>query len=403
MRTDRRPARARNASVPPSAFVVLDSAQRGPLHRQLYDSIRAAIVSGRLPAGSRLPSSRALAAETGVSRITVTVAFDQLSAEGYVEARPGSGTFVCVGLPDDALHARRQRAHVKPREMPATTAPGTAPRLPTALEQAHVLPMHPTAAIAFITGIPSLDLFPSGLWSKLAARRWRSAVGAEGARLLNYGNPLGYFPLRCAIAQYVAMSRWVRCEPGQVIVTAGAQQALDLICRVLLEPGEAAWLENPAYFGARAAFEAAGATIEPVPVDSEGLDVAAGEALSPTARLAYVSPSHQFPLGVTMSMQRRLALLDWAARAGRGWSRTITTVSFATSAGRCHRCSGWTSIAARVATRMAWAGGCSTSARSARRSAPRSGSGTSSCHPCWSTPSQPRKRQPWGRRHPSTR
>jgi GntR family transcriptional regulator / MocR family aminotransferase len=150
----------------------------------------------------------------------------------------------------------------------------------------------------------------------LSARRWRNAVGAEGARLLNYGNPLGYFPLRRAIAQYVALSRGVRCEPGQVIVTAGAQQALDLAARVLLERGDAAWLENPAYFGARSALEAAGATLVPVPVDAEGLDVAAGEAASPAARLAYVSPSHQFPLGVTMSMRRRLALLDWAARAG---------------------------------------------------------------------------------------
>jgi len=296
-------------------FVALDSARSDPLHRQLYDAIRAAIISGRLPAGSRLPSSRALAQETGVSRVTVNVAYDQLTAEGYLETRAGSGTFVRAGLPDEAMHPRRPRERTKPRPetRPLIAVP---PRLPMRLSQPHVLPEHQTAAIAFISGIPALDLFPSGLWSRLSARRWRNATGVEGARLLNYGNPLGYFPLRRAIAQYVALSRGVRCEPGQVIVTAGAQQALDLAARVLLERGEAAWLENPAYFGARSAFEAAGASIVPVPVDAEGLNVAAGEAASPAARLVYVSPSHQFPLGVTMSMRRRLALLDWATRAG---------------------------------------------------------------------------------------
>lgn len=283
----------------PTPFIALDPAHRDPLHRQLYGAIRTAIVSGRLPAGSRLPSTRALAAETGVSRVTVAAAFDQLRAEGYVEARTGAGTFVREGLPDDALHTRRPAPKPKPAPLPAPpSTPAT------------------TGTAAFRIGLPALDLFPVAAWAKLSARRWRGMKGEEAERLLGYGYPMGFDPLRKAIADYVTLSRGVRCEPRQVIVTAGAQQALDLIARVLVRPGEAAWLEDPGYFGARETLAAAGAAIVPVPVDGEGLDVAAGEALEPAARLAYVSPSYQFPLGATMTMRRRLALLDWARRAG---------------------------------------------------------------------------------------
>ena len=283
----------------PTPFFALDPGHRDPLHRQLYDAIRTAIVSGRLPAGSRLPSTRALAAEAGVSRVTVAAAFDQLRAEGYVEARTGSGTYVREGLPDDALHTRRPAPKPKPAPLPARPAePGVA------------------GTAAFRLGLPALDLFPVRVWARIAARRWRGMRGEEAERLLGYGYAMGFDPLRKAIADYVTLSRGVRCEPRQVIVTAGAQQALDLIARVLLRPGEAAWLEDPGYFGARETLMAAGAAIVPVPVDGEGLDVAAGEALEAEARLAYVSPSYQFPLGATMSMRRRLALLDWARRAG---------------------------------------------------------------------------------------
>jgi GntR family transcriptional regulator/MocR family aminotransferase len=315
MSTERHQDPASRTPRHPTPFILLDAAQPDPLHRQLYDAIRAAIVSGRLPAGARLPSSRALASETGVSRVTVGVAFDQLRAEGYVEARTGSGTFVREGLPDDAMQARRRRLQSSQRAKPVGSALAPAPRVPPALVQTHRMPVHQTAPTAFLAGVPALDLFPAPLWAKLSARRWRGAVSDGGARLLNYGNPMGYHPLRRAIASYVGLARGVRCEAEQVIVTAGAQQALDLAARVLLRPGEPVWLEDPGYFGAKAAFDAIGATIIPVPVDAEGLDAAAGEALNSTARLAYVSPSHQFPLGVTLSMRRRLALLDWAARS----------------------------------------------------------------------------------------
>jgi GntR family transcriptional regulator/MocR family aminotransferase len=178
----------------PTPFILVDAAQGEPLHRQLYDAIRAAIVSGRLPAGSRLPSSRGLATDTGVSRVTVGVAFDQLRAEGYLEARAGSGTFVRAGLPDDALHTRRRRQSPSRRATPSAAESPT-PRVPPALVQAHSLPVHRTAAIAFMAGVPALDLLPSALWGRLSARRSRSAVGEERSRLLDYANPAGYYPL----------------------------------------------------------------------------------------------------------------------------------------------------------------------------------------------------------------
>src|SRR5436305_8032724 len=157
----------------------------------------------------------------------------------------------------------------------------------------------------------ALDAFPADLWSKLLARRWRNPP----RELLGYGDAAGYRPLREAIAAYLGAAPAVRCEADQVIIVAGAQQALDLTARLMLNAGDAAWIEDPGYLGTRAALLAAGARVVPVPVDTEGLDVQAGARLAPAARLVYVSPSHQYPLGVTMSLARRLALLDWAARA----------------------------------------------------------------------------------------
>ncbi|MEO7455922.1 MAG: GntR family transcriptional regulator, partial [Gemmatimonadaceae bacterium] len=225
MPPDRPQKQVRRVRRHPTPFILVDAAQGEPLHRQLYEAIRAAIVSGTLPAGARLPSSRTLASETGVSRVTVGVAFDQLRAEGYVEARTGSGTFVREGLPDDALNTRRRRAQARIGKKAVATVAAPIPRIPDAIVQAHSLPVHPTAPIAFIAGLPALDLFPATLWAKLSARRWRGTT-ADGSRLLNYGNVLGYHPLRRAIASYVGLARGVRCEPDQVLITSGAQQAL---------------------------------------------------------------------------------------------------------------------------------------------------------------------------------
>jgi len=277
-----------------------------PVSRQIYQAIREAILSGQLGSGVRLPSSRALAAELGVSRTTTLYAYERLRDEGYLEGRVGAGTTVAF--------LRVPRA---PSVAPDTA--GTRPRLSTqgarlagirwwtrGAETAEARPR------AFPVGQPALDAFPTELWTRLLVRRSRRSSHA----LLNYQSPAGYRPLREAIAGYVGLARGVRCTPDQVIVVSGAQAALSLTARLLLDQGDDAWVEDPGYYGARGAIVSAGATPVPVPVDREGLDVDAGRRRAPGARLVYVTPSHQFPLGVVMSLPRRLALLEHARDAG---------------------------------------------------------------------------------------
>ncbi|MGE3287778.1 MAG: PLP-dependent aminotransferase family protein [Pseudonocardia sp.] len=284
-----------------------------PLRARLYAQLRAAILGGQLPAGTRLPSSRMLAAELGVSRNTVLAALEQLYAEGYVEGRHGSGTFVTRSLPDDLLSARVQAppARVDPEVRRRLSQRGLliagAPRTPIPAFRGG-----PVTDRAFTIGLPALDAFPVELWSQLFGR-WARSIGTDE---MCYGDPAGHLPLRRAIAAHLATSRGVRCTAEQVVVVSGSQQALDLVARLLLDPGDAAWIEDPGYLGVRAALIAAGADVVPVRVDGEGLDVAAGIAAGPTARLAVVTPSHQFPLGTTMSLSRRLALLEWAGSTG---------------------------------------------------------------------------------------
>jgi GntR family transcriptional regulator/MocR family aminotransferase len=286
----------------------LDPRSATPLHRQLYDEIRAAVLGGRLSGGARLPSTRALAADLDISRNTVASAFDQLLAEGYVAARPGAGTFVAKELPEELLRVPRGAS------VPAID-PAPAPQLSRRGRMLAATPVAPAAregasACAFRPGIPALDAFPRDLWARIAARQYRQSK----FDLFSYGDPAGYPPLRRAIAEYLRAARGVNCCWQQVIVTSGSQQALDLAARVLLDPGDTAWVEDPGYFGARGAWTAAGVRCVPVPVDAEGLSVAQGELSAPRARMAYVSPSHQYPLGVIMSLARRMALLAWARR-----------------------------------------------------------------------------------------
>ncbi|MEO8880093.1 MAG: PLP-dependent aminotransferase family protein [Gemmatimonadaceae bacterium] len=305
-------------------LVPLDFASREPLHRQIYEGVRANILAGRLAADTRLPSSRVLAAELGVARNTVVLAFDQLCAEGYLSARGGGGTRVRAAMPDSLTNVNVARRMARAPHPPgAVREPSlrvaTAPtQVPTRWAQA--LAADPETGIspsidtrAFTLGMPAVDIFPAALWARLTARRWRS-----GAVFLGHAPAAGDEALRNAIASYVTSARGVRCTPDQVLMVSGAQQALDLAARVLVEPGDAVWMENPGYLGARAALAAAGARVIPVPVDDEGMNIDAGERLSPAARVAYVTPSHQFPLGSIMSASRRLALLTWARRVG-GW------------------------------------------------------------------------------------
>jgi GntR family transcriptional regulator/MocR family aminotransferase len=280
-----------------------------PLYRQIYEGVRQAIVHGTLASSARLPSTRALAEQLAVSRSTVVLAYELLLSEGYLQSGIGSGTTVAATVPPEAPSNRRAE-HVPP------AAPQSRPRLSrrgAALAATSVTAIHAPAALrAFRPGLPDFDLFPFATWARLAARHWH-AVPREA---LGYSDPGGYGPLRREIADYLRSSRRVICEPAQVIVVAGTQQALDLTARLLLDPGDSVWIEDPGYLGARSALRGAGARLVPVPVDAEGLDINAAIVGCPAARLAYVTPAYQFPLGVTMSLARRLALLRWAAETG---------------------------------------------------------------------------------------
>ncbi|MEP7200249.1 MAG: PLP-dependent aminotransferase family protein, partial [Chloroflexota bacterium] len=300
---------AKDSSFITLAAVELDKSSDRPLYRQLYDQLREAILSRRLVGGLRLPPTRALADELSVSRNTVVNAFEQLMAEGYITGKVGSGTYVAPALPAEALalRARNKRAA---RPSPATRSLSQR----GAVIAATAMQSLPDAGKPrpFRPGLPALDAFPLDIWARLHARHWRST----GGELLGYGHAAGYWPLRQAIASYLGASRGVQCDAEQVIMVAGSQQAIDLAARLLLDPNDAVWIEDPGYLGARGALTGAGARLVPVPIDAEGIELRVGVARAPDARMVYVSPSHQFPLGVTMSLHRRLALLEWASRSG---------------------------------------------------------------------------------------
>lgn len=288
-----------------TAVVALDPGGGQPLHRQLYDGLREAILHGRLALGARLPSSRQFALEHGVSRNTVALAYDQLRAEGYVRGAERSGTFVSLSLPDPAV-SRRRPSPRPPTRRPARPLSARGTRLATLAGQTP----QPSPIAPFRSGLPALDRFPRDLWARLTHRAWR-----DPSTPLGYADPSGHPALREAIAEYVSAARGARCTPAQVIVTNGSQQAIDLAARALLDPGDRVWVEDPGYLGSRAAVAGFDAQVVPVPLDREGLDVAAGIRRAADARLAIVAPSHQYPTGVTMSVGRRLALLDWARTA----------------------------------------------------------------------------------------
>jgi GntR family transcriptional regulator/MocR family aminotransferase len=283
-------------------IVVLDRRLAQPLHRQIYDGYRSAILDGRLRPGHRLPSTRALAIELRISRVPVVAAFEQLVAEGYVESRVGSGSCVSSALP---LRTR------SPREQGGAVAPAGPRRVPRERWPSADAPWLALSG-AFRVSQPALDEFPAALWSRLVARRARSMP----RRQMTYGDPMGHAPLREALAEYLATARSVRCTAEQIMIVSGSQQALGIASRALLVRGDAVWMEEPGYPGARDALMLNGARPVAVPVDAEGLRVDAGIARRKDARAAYVTPSHQYPLGMIMSAPRRLELLDWARRAG---------------------------------------------------------------------------------------
>src|SRR6266567_3985881 len=295
------------------ATIILDPTVAVPLHKQLYEGVKSAILRGQLQAGARVPSTRAFARELGISRATVQLTFQQLIAEGYLQGRAGSGTYVAATFPPEGVEQPVQNAHPgQPSSAGRTISARAHTWLSTPYVSEPLLVPGQGLQRAFRVGLSALDAFPRTLWQQLLLRSWRQMP----PELLAYHQPAGYLPLREAIASYLATARGVRCTAEQVIIVAGSQQGLDLAARVLLDPGEQVWMEDPGYPGARGALLGAGARLVPVPIDAEGLVVQMGKERAPRARLAFVTPSHQFPLGVTMSMARRLSLLAWASAAG---------------------------------------------------------------------------------------
>ncbi len=302
----------KRAFAPPLLALALDRAAALPLQRQLYDQIRDVILAGRLPPGARLPSSRSLAQELGCSRNTVVTAFEDLLAEGYLEGHTGSGTYVSRVLPEALLGvAGKGGPEDDASGTDAAPAPGLSRR---GLTLAGLKRSGYDEARPFLPSLPETADFPFDVWSRLLSRSWRAPAVAQ----LRHGRAGGHPPLRAAIAQYLRAVRGLDCRAEQVIITSGAQQALDLAARGLLDPGDEVWCEDPGYQGLRGPLIAAGARMRPVAVDADGLSLAAGLAAAPKARMAVVTPSHQYPLGVVMSLKRRLELLDWARGSG-GW------------------------------------------------------------------------------------
>jgi len=286
-----------------SPVIALDRKAETPLYRQVYDAYRTAIVEGRLRSGERVPSTRVLAIELGISRIPILNAYAQLLAEGYFESRVGAGTIVSRSLPDQVIRSQsrvRRPIAVSPR-----------PR-PLSLRSSSLLPLETgpwqRGWGAFGVSQVAFEQFPFAIWNGLVARHSRNMQ----AQALDYGSPMGSKDLREAVASYLRTARAVRCEADQIMIVSGSQQGLEITARGLLDPGSRVWMEEPGYRFARSVFVSNGCEIIPVPVDDEGLRVADGIRQCRKARVALVSPSHQYPLGATMSASRRLQLLEWA-------------------------------------------------------------------------------------------
>jgi GntR family transcriptional regulator / MocR family aminotransferase len=290
--------------------IALDSSRKIPMYRQLYEWFRRAILAGQLRPGQRVPSTRGLAAELKVSRIPVSSAYEQLHAEGYFETFVGAGTCVSRSIPDDAS---------RPTTGKMTGVTRVVSNRKALRKVSHRVALMRVPAqtwsnklVAFRVSLPALEHFPTRVWSQLLHRHSRKPT----RQLMAYGDAKGYMPLREAIAEYLGAARAVRCEPSQILVTTGSQQGLQLSAQVLLDIDERVWVEEPGYPGARQALIMAGAKLVPVPVDHEGLDVAEGIRRAPSAHAVYITPSHQYPLGVTMTATRRMLLLHWAMRTG---------------------------------------------------------------------------------------
>jgi GntR family transcriptional regulator/MocR family aminotransferase len=294
------------------SLIHLDPQGEKPLYWQIYAALREAILTQHLQSGVRLPSTRDLATMLSVSRNTVVNAMNQLTVEGYLEVRPRSGTYVADDLPEALLHTAiegNEKKKLLPSDNRALSQRGGKLALNLGAAKSRG-----GQHLAFSYNRPAIDEFPFHIWTRLINKEYR-----QSPLSLFRNNPqerAGYAPLREAIATHLRVARAVQCDAEQVIIVSGSQQGLYLAAHTLLDPGDDVWIENPNYLGARIAFLSAGANLIPVPIRKDGLDVAVGQNLSPSARCAYTTPSHQFPLGYMMSLKTRLKLLDWAENAG---------------------------------------------------------------------------------------
>ena len=297
-------------------IIAVDRKAAKALHTQIYDAYRSAIVTGSLRPRQRIPSTRVLATELGVSRFPVLNAYAQLLAEGYFESRVGAGTVVSSLLPD-------QLTSSGPTSSGPTRSGSTNPRFTATRCGPRQVARHPNLRRVqrlpwlrgpgpFGVGQVASDQFPLHVWSNLVARRCRNMDAAS----FHYGDQTGFKLLRETLASYLRTARALHCEAEQVMIVAGSQQALEISARVLLDPESSVWVEEPGYRLAQDAFALNGCNLVPVPVDGEGLDVAEGIRRCPKAQAAFVTPSHQYPLGVTMSASRRFQLLEWAQATG---------------------------------------------------------------------------------------
>jgi GntR family transcriptional regulator / MocR family aminotransferase len=298
----------RRRSIIAFEMIRLDRASAEPLHQQLYRQIRDELKSGSFTDGAaRLPSSRALAVDLGISRITVNLAFSKLHVEGYIRSKAGSGTFVADPLPETFLSASKSNAY-SAIERPLRISDRVKAIPDKRVGKQFDLGISEAAAgVSLISGHPAVDEFPIAVWEGLRTQ----VLAKKGAALLRYASHRGDADLRKAIAAYLCDFRGAHCHPDQIVVVAGMQQAMLISAMALLNPGDAAWVEDPCYPQARKAFIFAGAAVVPRPVDQEGI-VIAQSSKQPLPRIIYTTPSHQFPLGVTMSFRRRTALIDFA-------------------------------------------------------------------------------------------
>ena len=298
----------------PSAdlFLALDQDPTGPLLHKgelVYRTVARAVIDGLLAPGTRIPSSRALATDWGIARNTIDDALSRLLDEGLLTRRVGSGTWVATDvtqrLPAGRRAVIRKPSDVAHRALRSVSGIGH-----------HMIRLRSREAVPrvvpFAAGMPDLDLFPVDVWSRVASRRLRQ----DGRALLGYLPPLGHEPLRQSIARYLATARGIVCDASQLMIVNSSMQALDLIARVLLEKGDTAWVEDPGYPNVRSTLAMTGVTVKPIPLDVEGLSVEHGEAIDARPALIHVSPTTQFPTGLSMSINRRMALLQHADRCG---------------------------------------------------------------------------------------